>query len=502
MSSMSASKPQRETIRGHDGPAAGRAGPSWLILALACAAEFMVVLDASVVNVALPAIKSGLGFDQAGLQWVVNSYALVFAGFLLLGGRLADLYGRKRVFLAGIVLFTAASAVGGLAGTAGMLVAARAVQALGAALLAPASLTILTTTFSEGARRVRALAIWTALASAGGAAGSLLGGVLTEYLSWRSTLLINVPLGALALVVAVRVLVDDHRLRFEPEVSDDSAAVPGGERRLDVLGAVSATLGLIALAFAVSGAEDRGWADPLTWGASALAVVALAVFVADELWLSRFPLIPLRLFRLRAISLGNTAMLLAGACLMPVWYFLSLYMQDVLHFSAMLTGVGFLPHTLITVVVGAQLAPRLLARFPARTLIASGSLVAAVGFWWQSLLEVDSTYVSGVLGPAIAISLGTGLLNTPLTAAVTSGVADDDAGAASGLMNTTKQVGGALGLAALVTVAAAADTGASGPQARLVESTNGFSSAFAIMAGVMVVVAALALTLPKPSGED
>ncbi|ONF74505.1 MFS transporter [Amycolatopsis keratiniphila subsp. keratiniphila] len=463
---------------------------------LSCAAEFMVVLDASVVNVALPAIKSGLGFGQADLQWVVNSYALVFAGFLLLGGRLADLYGRKRVFISGLVLFTAASAVGGMAGSPELLVAARAVQALGGALLVPASLTILTTTFPEGALRVRALAIWTALASAGGAAGSLLGGVLTEYLSWRWTLLINVPLGAVALVIAARVLAADHRLRGQP--GDDSADEPGNGRRLDVLGAVSATLGLTALAFALSGAEDRGWGHPLTWGALLVAAAGLVVFVADELWLSKVPLIPLRLFRLRAVSLGNTAMLLAGACLMPVWYFLSLYMQEVLRFSAIMTGIGFLPHTLITVAVGAQLAPRLLAWFSPRVLIAAGSLVAAAGFWWQSLLEVDSTYLSGILGPAIAISVGVGLLNTPLTTAVTSGVTDDDAGAASGLMNTTKQVGGALGLAALVAVAAQAHTGDPSGQVNPAELSSGFSSVFVIMAGIMIVVAVLALTLPKP----
>ncbi|MEV0675127.1 MFS transporter [Actinosynnema sp. NPDC050436] len=469
----------------------GRAGPSTggPVLALACAAQFMVVLDASVVNVALPAVRSDLGFDRTGLHWVVNGYALVFAGFLLLGGRLADLYGRKRVFTAGLALFTAASAAGGLAGTPGTLVAARAAQALGAALLAPAGLTILTTTYPEGAARVRAVAIWTALASAGGAAGSLLGGVLTEYLTWRATLLVTVPLGVPALVLAARWLVADHLPR--------PARTSGAARRLDVPGAVSATLGITALAFALSGVEERGWGDPRTWGALVVAAAGLALFTADELWLSRSPLIPLRLFRSRAIALGNTAMLLAGACLVPMWYFLSLYVQEVLHFSAVATGVGFLPHTLVTVVVGARLAPRLLDRCSARALVAAGALVAAAGFWWQSLLDVDGTYLSAVLGPAVVVSVGTGLLNTPLTTAVTSGVPAGDAGAASGLANTAKQVGGALGLAALVAVAAPPGPDAHGSRERLVALTHGFGTAFAVVAVVMAAVAVLALALPR-----
>ncbi|MEU4377131.1 MFS transporter [Pseudonocardia alni] len=482
-------EPSTNTGAGASSGEASGAGV-WLVLVVACAAEFMVVLDASVVNVALPTIEASLDFSPAGLQWVVTSYALIFAGFLLLGGRLADLYGRRRVFLAGLAVFTVASGVGGLATTPAMLIVARGLQALGAAVLAPASLTLLTTTFDEGPRRVRALAIWTALASAGGAAGSLLGGVLTEYLSWRATLLINLPIGALALVLAARALTGAHA-----DTPASTADEPPAGRRLDVPGAVAATVGLVALTFAVSGAEERGWSSATTLGALAVAAAGLAVFVVDEGWWSRSPLVPLRLFRLRAITLGNAAMLLAGVCLMPMWYFLSLYMQQGLGLSALLTGLGFLPHTLITVAVGAWLAPRLMGRVPARTLLAAGCLIGAAGFWWQSCIDLTDTYLTGVLGPAVAISIGGGLLNTPLTTIVTSGVTDDDAGAASGLMNTTKQIGGALGLAALLTVATTTTTGNLEDPRQLVA---GFAVAFEVMAGLLMLVAVLAAALPAP----
>ena len=494
MNESTASSTGTGSSRSGDSPRAGL----WLVLVVACAAEFMVVLDASVVNVALPAIQASLGFDAAGLQWVVTSYALVFAGFLLLGGRLADLYGRRRVFLAGLVVFTAASVAGGLAVSPAMLVIARGMQALGAAVLAPASLTILTTTFVEGPRRVRVLAIWTALASAGGAAGSLLGGVLTEYLSWRATLLINLPIGAIAVLLALRALPgDQHETRTTPTGS--AGAGVRSARRLDLSGALAATVGLVALTFAVSGAHERGWGSATTVAALAVAVIGLAVFVADEGWWSQSPLVPLRLFRLRAITVGNVAMLLAGVSLMPMWYFLSLYMQQGLGLSALVTGLGFLPHTLITVLVGAWLAPRLMARIPARVLLAAGSLLAAAGFWWQSRIDPTDTYLSGVLGPAVVMSIGGGLLNTPLTTLVTSGVTRADAGAASGLMNTTKQVGGALGLAALLTIAAASTTTGHLDQSDPVGLIGGFSTAFEVMALLMIAVAALAAALPAPS---
>ncbi|MCQ8835261.1 MFS transporter [Streptomyces malaysiensis] len=440
------------------------------VLWLACAAQFMVVLDVSVVNVALPSIQRALGFTGSGLQWVVGGYALVFAGFLLLGGRLADLYGRRRAFLWGLVLFCAASLVGGLATTPGILIGMRAVQGLGAAVLAPATLTLLTTTYAEGPSRTRALAIWTAVSSAGGAAGNLIGGVLTESLSWRSILLVNVPIGAVAVLAAVRVLPADR-----PR---------GGGGGLDVPGAVLATLGVSTLVYGVSRAEEHGWTGPETLAGLALGVLALAAFVLVEARFASAPLVPPCLVRLRPVWAGNTVMLLAGACFIPMWYFLSLYMQDALHYGALATGLGFLPHTLVGIAT-ARLAPAAMRRTGSRGLIIASALLSATGFVWQSRIAEGSGYVDGLLGPAIVMSAGMGLLITPITTTVTSGIQPRDAGAASGLMNATRQIGGTIGLAALVTLAATA-TGA----------PASYRVVFTALAVVCTAVAALAFTLP------
>ncbi|MET9544481.1 MFS transporter [Streptomyces sp. NPDC006627] len=456
------------------GGGGGRRGAASAVLALACAAQFMVVLDVSVVNVALPSIENALGFDSAGLQWVVNAYALVFAGFLLLGGRLADLYGRKRVFVLGLLLFTASSLVGGLADSPGLLVAARAVQGLGAAVLAPATLTILTTTFSEGAARTRAVATWTAVSSAGGAAGNLIGGVLTDSLSWRWILLINVPIGALALAAALAFLTPDRER--------------GRGQRLDVPGAVLATVGVGSLTYGISQIESRGWSGPTTAVALAVGVLALVAFAAVEARFARAPLMPPRLFRIRAISVGNTVMLLAGACFIPMWYFLSLYMQNVLHYGALEAGLGFLPHTLVGI-AGARLAPRLMEAIGARRLIVLSAALSAAGFLWQSRATPDSGYLVGLLGPAVVMSAGMGLLITPITTTVTSGISDADAGAASGLMNATRQIGGSVGLAVLVAIAA----GSGHTPAAL---SDDYGRAFLAMAAMLVAVVVGALALP------
>ncbi|WP_279433080.1 MFS transporter [Actinomadura bangladeshensis] len=418
---------------------------------MACAAQFMVVLDVSIVNVALPSIQADLGIGPADLPWVVNAYALTFAGLLLLGGRLADVCGLRRVFAAGLALFTLASLAGGLADAPGPLIAARAVQGLGAALLAPATLTILTTGFAEDVRP-RALAAWTAVGLAGGTAGNLIGGVLTDALSWRWILLVNVPAGLLALPAA----------RLLPSARCE-------RRRLDVPGAVLATAGVASLTYGVT----YGWNIPaLTGGAAALAV--FTVLQSRR----RTPLLPLRLLRIRAVAAGNAAMLLAGACLNPMWYFLALSMQNVLHLSALQTGLGFLPHTLLTMAVALRVTPRLMKRASDRTLITAGSLIAAAGFLWQSRLSPGGAYLPDVLAPALLISAGGGLLNTPLTNAVTAGVPERDAGAASGLMNTAKQTGTALGLAALVAVA------------------GDHSGAFLAMSALLLATAAAARALP------
>nr|CTQ91278.1 Cephamycin export protein cmcT [Kibdelosporangium sp. MJ126-NF4] len=445
------------------------------MLALACVGQFMVVLDISVVNVALPSIQRTLGFDETDLQWVVNAYALTFAGFLLLGGRLADLFGRKKIFLLGLVLFSGASLVGGLANSAPLLITARAVQGLGSAVLAPATLTILTTTFPEGAARTRALATWTAVGIVGGTAGNLVGGVLTEYLSWRSILLINVPIGAIAIVLSARFLAADHGR--------------GSGRRLDVAGAVLATAGLTSLTYGIAQARTYGWDAPVTIAALAAGAAAVVLFVVVEAWFARAPLIPLRLFRSRGLAMGNVALLLAGACLNPMWYFLTLYMQKALGYSPVQTGLGFLPHTLVAIVVGMRVTPWLMRHLDGRTLIAGGALIAAVGFWWQSQITPASGYLAGILGPAIVFSIGGGLLNTSITTTVISGIDAADAGAASGLMNTTKQFGGALGLAMLVAIAGSR-LDSSDPLAAT------YARAFLTIAAILVVVAAVALLLP------
>lgn len=423
-----------------------------LVLALACTAQFMVVLDVSVVNVALPSVQADLAIAPADLQWIVNAYALTFGGLLLLGGRLADLYGLRRTVIAGLALFTLASLAGGLAEDPWTLIAARAFQGAGAAVLAPATLTMLTTTFDEDLRP-RVLAAWTAVGLAGGTAGNLIGGVLTDALSWRWVLLINVPVGALALL-PTRLL----------------ANVRSKGRRLDVPGATLATAGVAALTYGIT----RDWNAPaLTCGIAAL--VAFTVLQSR----SRTPLLPLRLLRIRTVAVGNVTMLLAGACLNPMWFFLTLSMQNVLHYSPLQTGLAFLPHTLLTMAVALHVTPRLMERTAGRTLIVTGALIAAAGFLWQSRLAPGDGYLTGILGPAVLISAGAGLLNTPLTNAVTTGVPAHDAGAASGLMNTTKQTGAALGLAALVTLT----------------TTNGH--AFTAIAVLLVAAALTACGLPS-----
>ncbi|MDJ1131252.1 MFS transporter [Streptomyces iconiensis] len=447
-------------------------------LVLACTAQLMVVLDVSVVNVALPSMEAALGLGESGTQWVVSGYLLAFGGLLLLGGRLADVYGHKRAFLAGLALFSAVSLAGGLATNPGTLIAARVGQGLGAAVLAPATLTLLTTAFPEGQRRTRALATWTAVSVGGAAAGNLISGLLTAYASWRWTLLINVPIGAVTAILAAR-------------IPASSAAGRGRERpRLDIPGAVAATLGLLAFIHGLGLAQSHGWLAPDTLVALALGGVLLAAFVLIEARLARVPLVPLRLLRMRTIVVGNVVMLLAGACFQaPMWYFLTFYMQRVLHYDTVQTGLSFLPHTLVTIAVGWRLTPWLMRHTDARTLVIAGALLGAAGFWWQSRISADTGYLTGILGPALVFSTGGGLLNTPLTTVVTSGVEADDAGAASGLMNTAKQVGGSLGLAALVALTATSDHT---PRAL----AAAYADAFWISALFLAAVAVTALALP------
>ncbi len=423
------------TVRSHPGT---RAVPSWAILAVACLGQFMVILDVSIVNVALPSIRHDLDFSETGLQWVVNSYTIVFAGFLLLGGRAADLFGQRRLFLLGLGLFTGASLVGGFAQSQGMLIAARAAQGLGGAVLSPATLTIITTTFREPAVRARALGAWSAVAGAGGAAGALAGGILTDLISWRWILFVNVPIGAVGLIVA-RLLLTETRNEDAP-------------RRMDFVGAVLVTCGLTAFVWGLVDTDTHGWGSVSALAPILVGVVLLAVFMFYESRV-KAPLVPLRLFRSRSVSAANAAMFCISVAIFPSWYFLSLYVQNSLGYSPLVAGLVFLPQT-FTIIVGAQVGSRVIARFGVRALVAAGGLISSVGLFWLGQIPVTGSYIHNLMLPSILTALGLGVAVTPITLAATTGVARSDAGLASGVVNTTRQVGGSIGLAALVTLAA------------------------------------------------
>jgi len=459
--------------------------PPWAVLLAVCAGQFLVVLDVSVVNVALPSIRADLALSETGQQWVVNAYAITFAGLLMLGGRAADLFGRKRIFLTGLGLFTAASLAGGLAQSSGMLIAARTLQGIGAAVLAPTTLAILTTSFPEGPERTRAIGTWTAVGAGGGAAGGLVGGLLTDYLSWRWVLLVNVPIGALVIVGATLWLTE-------------SRASTG--RRLDIPGAVLVTGGVAALAYGIAESESHGWTANVSMLPIIAGLVLLAGFVAVEARTAQ-PLMPLRLFRIRSVSASNTVLLAVGAATFATWYFLSLYMQNVLHYSPVRAGLSFLPHT-ISIIIGSKLAPRLMAYVDARIIGAAGGLIAAAGLAWQSRLTVDGAFLTSILGPGVLTMFGVGLMMTPIAAAATSGVGMGEQGLVSGLLNTSRQLGGALGLTVLATTAAdrISSRTASGDTAGQA-LTSGYSLAFLLGTGFLLVGTALTVLLPKPTPQ-
>ena len=443
----------------------------WVILLLVCIAQFMVILDATVVNVALPSIQKDLGLSEANLQWIVNAYTLVFGGFLLLGGRAGDLLGRKRLFLAGVVVFTVASLLNGLAVNSGMLIGSRALQGLGAAFISPAALSIISTTFAEGKERGKALGIWAAIASGGSAVVLVLGGVLTQAFSWPWIFYINVPVGVAAFLLSLRLI---------PESIDEHAA-----RSFDVLGAVTVTGGLMALVYAIVKAPQDGWTAAVTLGTFAISAILLASFVVIELRAAA-PLVRLDIFRVRTLTAANVVMFLVASGLFAMFFFNSLYIQRVLDYGPLKAGLAFLPFT-AGIMISAGLASQLTPRLGVRPIAVTGMIVTAIGMLLLLRIPVGGSYLVDVFPSIMLTSLGMGAVFVPLTLVATMGLADSDQGLASGLFNTSQQVGGAVGLAILATLAASHTS--SGEKAALV---HGFHWAFA-GAAVFVLVGLAAL---------
>ena len=454
-----------------------------LALLLLAAAQFVVVLDASIVNVALPSMGRDLEFSQEDLSWVVNAYTLAFGGFLLLGGRLADLLGRRRLFVAGLILFSLASLAGGLAQSPGWLVAARAVQGLGAAILSPAALSIVTTTFAEGAERNRALGVWGAVAGSGGAAGVLFGGLLTEYAGWEWVLFVNVPIGLAAAFASFRVLPESRMT---------------GPRHFDTAGAVTITAGLTLLVYALVDTVDVGWGSTQTITLIAVALALIAGFVAIELR-SKSPLVSFGIFRNRTLTGANVVGLLVAMALFSMFFFVSLYMQQVLGYDALKAGLAYLPLAL-GIIVSAGVASQLVTRVGFKPTLIAGLLLTAGGLIWFSQVSPDGEYLTDILPASLLAAAGLGFAFVPMTIAAVSGVSGREAGLASGLINTSQQVGGALGLAVLATIANSrtedvmAQAGGD-PQALPTALTEGFQNAFAVGAGFAIVGALLAMVL-------
>ena len=420
-------------LPGRDAPRRGSGHRGIALIILLCA-QLMVILDATVVNIALPEIERGLNFSATSLSWVMNGYTLTFGGLLLLGGRAGDILGRRRVFLAGISLFTLASLAGGLATSAGLLLAARAVQGVGGALASPAVLALIVGSFAEGRERTRALAIYTGVVTGGASLGLVLGGVITEWLSWRWVLFINVPIGLIALAAAPRFVTETPRQ-------------PG---RFDVAGALTSTLGMALLVYAFIRAAASGWGDGLAAGAFVLAVVLLAAFLLTETRAPQ-PITPLRLFADVSRSGSYVARLLLVAGMMGMFFFLTQFLQDVLGFSPLRAGIAFLPMTIMVFGVS-RAAPRLMARAGPRVMMIAGMVPVIIGMAWLSRVSPGTGYWTGVIGPMVLLGGGMGTVFVPLTTASLAGVQPADSGAASSMVNVMQQIGGALGLAVLVAV--------------------------------------------------
>src|SRR5437870_2037075 len=448
-----------------------------LILALLCAAQFMLILDVAIVNVALPSMQRTLSLSAENIQWVVSGYALTFGGFLMLGGRLADVVGRRRMFVTGMALFIGASMLGGFSQSGGMLIAARLIQGFAGALVSPAALSLLTTTFKEGPERDRALGIWSAMAAGGASAGLILGGLLTQELSWRFTLFVNVPLGLAAVVLSPVLAVD--------------AARRGAKVSLDVPGAVSLTGGILALAYGVTEATGQGFASTKVLIALALSAALLISFVVVEKG-SEQPLVPCRMLRLRSVVAGNSVAALVSVVMICAVFFNSLYLQEILGYSPIQAGLAWLPQTVLIMLVS-NIGARIATNLGTRTLIAVGTLVLGAGMLLFLRTGPESDYITVILPAMLVTGIGVGLAFVSVTMAATAGVPDRDQGIASGLIGTAQQVGMAVGLAILVNVAGSV-TRVSLPSGA-VAVIAGYHQAFAIAAAISFVAAIVALNV-------
>jgi EmrB/QacA subfamily drug resistance transporter len=455
----------------------------WFALALLLGVQFMVVLDIAIVNVALPSIQTDLGFSQSNLQWVVSAYALLFGGFLLLGGRIADLVGRRRVFVVGLIVFTGASLLSGLSWGEGALIGARALQGLGAALITPAALSILTTTFAEGKERNAALGAWGGVGAFGAVAGVLLGGVLTDALSWQWIFFVNIPVGLLGLALAPVLLTESRDARV---------------KTFDLPGAALVTGGLVTLVYAITQANNNGWGSLET---IALFITALAVLAAFVAWESRVaePLVPFSIFRLRTVVGANVAGLILGTAIFAMFLMLTLYMQQVLHYSAMKTGLAYLA-VAGTAIFWSALGAQLVTRVGVKPVLVAGMTALSAGLVYFTQVSPDGSYLGDLLPGFLLIAVGLGFSFVPISIAALAGVQPAEAGLASGLINMSQQIGGALGIAALSAIATSttSDSIASGT-AKATALTDGFQAAFIGATGIALAGVLVALFVVRRS---
>jgi EmrB/QacA subfamily drug resistance transporter len=456
------------------------------ILLLLSVVQFMDILDASILNIALPSIKSDLGFSQQSLQWVVNGYILTYGGFLLLGGRMADLLGRRSVLVTGLIVFAGSSLTGGLAHSSSLLIGARFAQGVGAAMMSPAALSTLTSTFRSTRDRNTALGVWAAVSGIGGAAGVLFGGLLTEGPGWRWVLFINVPFSAVALVGAF-LLLQGERVRA------------GRLANFDALGAFLVTGGMLLLVYTLVKAPDVGWGAGRTVAGLAGSAVLLAGFLLNELRV-RNPLVPLSILKVKGVAAADATQLVAIAGFLPMFFFLTLYMQTVLHYSPIQTGVAYLPLT-VGFIIAASISSQLFARIGTKPVVVLGTVISAAGLYWLSLIPVDGSYVSDILPGLMIVSIGMGGVFTGLTTAANAGVDQDKAGLAAGLLNTGQQLGAALGLAILSAVATAQTKSVLSAGDGLAQAaTHGYQRA--LLVGAFIVLAATAVALLTPNSRE